>query len=459
MKITIVANKATDKQILEGVTQLTPEMTCAVAARYSRNAGGIDKILDLVKGMDQDKAVDSIFNMVDYGHASIADMADISIFMDGISIYLAYYLFSLSPTGAGQETSTRYVEFNKHGCISAELAGVLPEHEKDWNEFLDTSFSLYKKMTEVWTKIATDHPEVMNLPENVSEKQIERFKRNFVFDRSRYFIPQAAKTNMMLKLSAKEWVRLVRILSSHYLPECKQLASLISPQLELVIPRLMKHSTFSEEWNKYLLDEADIAIDQIINEDPQDIEDITSCTILSKEPLSINCFDFSYHSTRYSPVSSYIQSTFVEYTIPHLSMAELRDLNRHRTGYKLCYMFPTGFYSAEDELNRICKEYNTWNDTLEDEHGILMDTVVLKTHTDVSKEHKLMNSMYWGLLGTTYHYKHGTTLDKLIYEIELRTGLGAHYKYREHMLDVYKSLIEQAPVLEGLILIGKGEPE
>jgi len=67
---------------------------------------------------------------------------------------------------------------------------------------------------------------------------------------------------------------------------------------------------------------------------------------------------------------------------------------------------------------------------------------------------------YYGyLLGTEVAFEHSTHLDKVIYEIELRTGLGAHYRYAEHLEMVAHELIRQRPELEPFIEIGTAEPE
>ena len=67
--------------------------------------------------------------------------------------------------------------------------------------------------------------------------------------------------------------------------------------------------------------------------------------------------------------------------------------------------------------------------------------------------------MYTYLLGTQVSFEHTTQLDKLIYEIELRTGLGAHFRYAEHLEAVAKLLISQRPEYESNISIGSAEPE
>lgn len=69
---------------------LSPELLAAVGARYSRNNEGLEAILEKIDLDNPDKSIDKIFSFISYGHASIADMAPVAIFMDGISILLAF---------------------------------------------------------------------------------------------------------------------------------------------------------------------------------------------------------------------------------------------------------------------------------------------------------------------------------------------------------------------------------
>lgn len=85
-----------------GRPALTPELLAATGTRYSRSKEGLDKILSRIDPNNPDQSLDSIFHMIDYSDQSIADMAQVSIFIDNISIWLAYYLWTLSPTAGGQ---------------------------------------------------------------------------------------------------------------------------------------------------------------------------------------------------------------------------------------------------------------------------------------------------------------------------------------------------------------------
>ena len=111
MKVTQVAIRPTEASNTAGRPALTPELLAASGARYSRNNEGLEAILSKIDPDNLDKSVDSIFRMIDYGHQSIADMAPVAIFIDGVSILLAYLVWSWCPTAGGQESSTRYIRF------------------------------------------------------------------------------------------------------------------------------------------------------------------------------------------------------------------------------------------------------------------------------------------------------------------------------------------------------------
>ena len=89
MKTTLVSLCPTDAARAAGRSALTPELLAATGARYSRCNEGLESILARIDPERLDASVDSIFRMIDYGHQSIADMAPVAIFIDGISMMLA----------------------------------------------------------------------------------------------------------------------------------------------------------------------------------------------------------------------------------------------------------------------------------------------------------------------------------------------------------------------------------
>src|SRR5271165_3090733 len=104
MKVTQVAICPSEASKKAGRPALTPELLAASGARYSRNNEGLESILSKIDPNNLEKSVDSIFRMVDYGHQSIADMVPVAMFMDDVSILLAYLVWALCPTAGGQES-------------------------------------------------------------------------------------------------------------------------------------------------------------------------------------------------------------------------------------------------------------------------------------------------------------------------------------------------------------------
>ena len=104
-------------------------------------------------------------------------------------------------------------------------------------------FHAYQESLRIWEDIAEANPSLMGIPRalledqsELSQKKVARMKRNFGFDRARYFLPVAAATNVMLIMSARGWVNLCQYLLSQDLPEPQRLGELIRKELEMVAP-------------------------------------------------------------------------------------------------------------------------------------------------------------------------------------------------------------------------------
>jgi hypothetical protein len=160
--------------------------------------------------------------------------------------------------------------------------------------------------------------------------------------------------------------------------------------------------------------------------------------------------DLACHDNRYAPIGPSLQRTSVRFAWPAMAFAEIRDLNRHRTGSKYCPLVPQGFYFALDQ----CPESR---------RAELEKLAAIGERATALAVKHLKNSdpahVYWTLLGTEFPFEHVTTADKFIYEAELRTGIGAHYRYAKHLRDVLALFYKKFPSTKGLILEGSAEPE
>lgn len=444
----IPTQKATDNKCLG----LTPELLAATGARYSRSNEGLDAIVSRIDWSNTDKSVDSIFKMVDYGHASIADMATVAMFIDGISLYAAYYLWAQCPTASGQESSTRYIKMSRQGVMTPQELGI--KDTKSYFRYVEKSFNSYEKALDLWSAYAVAHPEKMNIPKSILSdtsdsgvKKRERMIRNYAFDRARVFLPVCAKTNVMLVMSARSWVELISTLLSHPLKEFVSMGENMKEQLEFVTPRLIRHA-------RYKKDSADVIL-HTIRRTKRHKEQKTKADgafLVTQEMQKMNLkHALQMRENRYSLCGDEVRGIGVRFGWEKVAFAEMRDLNRHRTGQKVATLKPNGFYSSVDQTD-----------------DPLMQKKLALLSKFAAQQQKLMEKLlakddaryfYFSLLGHTYRFEHTTTLDKFIYEAELRTGVGAHYRYAYHLRNCLHVLYRKHPELRGVVFEGSAEPE
>ncbi len=453
----------------------TPELLAASGARYSRNNSGIEEIYSNIDFDNLDKSVDGIFKMIDYGHQSIADMAPVAMFMDDISIYLAYHLWSVCAVVGGQESSTRYIKISIDGVIEPSELGIPESKQDDWRKNVLDGFENYQKAVDFWDNLGKKNPKIMGIPEKIladtsekGQKVIDRMRRNYVFDRARYFLPMGAATNVMMVMPAREWVKLINDLLSRPLPEFQTLGNMLRDELSLVTPRLIKHAVatsasegvFQDEF-EWLRANIENILGRVTNEkepcstEPRAyLETFLPSSIVS--PFFIAPFkDFpialQHRVNRYSKIGSALRRIAVRFGWEAVAMAEIRDLNRHRTGEKFCPLIPLGFYAA---LDQVPDGVDSSELVALAEWGLAQS--VMARESLMAGQHSYM---YETFLGTQFPFEHITTANHFIYEAELRTGLGAHYRYAKHLKDVLAIWYNQFPETKSYIFEGQAEPE
>lgn len=462
MKVTYIPSKAPKN--MESTNSLCPEVLAACLARYSRSNQGIDTIIEKFG----DKDPEAIFRFVDYGHASIAGLTGaLAIAIDGISMILALKLFEFSQMADGQESSTRYIamENSPSSYLSAKEAGIQDEHTKLYNKCIALSFYLYKKSVDGLEEKVQNNPDLAKIPKDAPEKVAQRILKNYALDRARYFLPASCKTNMALVMSARMWADLLKMLDSIPWSEAKALVPLLRNELTKAAPNLVRHSfadsaslaqsgllsTMWEEATKSKIletlqnDLSSPSIDQPLVQVwvPQS----PKWEVIDKKTELKNCFEGKIN--RYSCVGPWVKRISVCCQWPAMALAEIRDLNRHRTGFRMTHFIPQGFYLPEETLD-VLKETGQ-------EDSLIKFFENYKNL--ISKLSSNTNYPYAFFLGTQLPFEHTQQGDKFIYEVELRTGMGAHFKYAQHLSDAAHQFIDEIPEIEPYINIGTAEPE
>ena len=264
---------------------------------------------------------------------------------------------------------------------------------------------------------------------------------------------------MMLVMSARGWVGLIQQLLASGLAEAERVASVMRDELALVTPRLIRHARLVDgiaagiRANHIEVSKRSAVIPNDLASGFGDARDTAFVDINVPTGVSDASMTaaFAFHDNRYGFVGDALRRTSVRFGWEAVTMAELRDLNRHRTGNKYCPMLPLGFYCALDEVPAgvDASPLEAWAQrgrqmTLDARQGVAAGNPA---------------DIYKSLLGSQYYFEHTTTADKFIYEGELRTGTGAHYKYAKHLHDCLVLWYLRFPETRGLVLEGTAEPE
>jgi len=434
----------------DGEYKVSPELLASVLARYSRSNDGIDAIMEKVDLANPGKSIDRILKFVDYGHASIGGLTGgIAVCVDDVSMWMGYKLFEIAQMADGQESSTRYITMDPENIPLPGEIGMPTDLAEEWRDLIGESFQRYQSEYHRLDTLAEANPKVIGAPDGTPDKVLKRMRKNYALDRARYFIPMATRTNVALVMSARMWAQTVKHLASMPHREAQEVANLIRAAVEKFAPRLMKHSVAETSFQAQCAQELSVSLNlgqsrlsagQLADEVWVDTE--RSVPPFLDESQSI-AEGLKHRANRYGYCGPSIRRMRVSFAWNNMALAELRDLNRHRTGHRYTPCIQAGIYLAP-EVDR--SEHQDFFDRQTAFLGKLIE------RGDPAYVYAL-------LLGSQTPFEHSTHADKFIYEAELRTGLGAHYRYADHLSAVLAEFYKQIPEAKEWVVEGTAEPE
>lgn len=430
--------------------KVTPELLASVLARYSRSNEGIHAILEKVDLAHPDASIDRILRFVDYGHASIGGLTGgLAVALDGVSMWLAYKIFEIATMADGQESSTRYITMDAANLPAAEELGLPADLADRWRDVMARAFASYRSEYARLDALATAEPERVRVPAGAKPGVVARLRKNFALDRARYFIPFATRTNLALVQSSRMWAQTVKHLDSLPHPEARAAAGLIRDELLKQSPRLMRHSFAESSYRRQA--EQEVAASLALGRErlataalPDEVwvrvDAAAPPWLPETQPVPEA---LRYRENRYGYQGTATRRARVAFAWNNLALAELRDLNRHRTGHRWTPLIQAGFY-LPPEIDRSA-------------HRALLEEQAALTRELIDRgSPAYVHSL---LLGAQTPFEHGTHADKFIYEAELRTGMGAHYRYAEHLSAALRAFLEQVPEARDWVTEGTAEPE
>ncbi len=430
--------------------KVTPELLASVLARYSRSNQGIHTILSKVDLANPDASIDRILNFVDYGHASIGGLTGgLAVALDDVSMWLAYKIFEIATMADGQESSTRYITMDAANVPSADELGIPADLAPRWRDILARSFAAYHAEYARLDALAQSEPQRVRLPADAKPAVITRLRKNYALDRARYFIPLATRTNVGLVQTSRMWATTVKHLDSLPHPEARAAAKLIRDELLKQSPRLMRHSfaekSYQEQARQELafslaLGRERLSAAPLADEVWVHVDRATPPFLREPQPIAES---LRHRANRYGQQGAATRRMRVAFAWNNMAIAELRDLNRHRTGHRCTPLIQAGFY-LPPEISHAAHA------------SLLADQLELTRELMVRGSSAYVYSL---LLGAQTPFEHSTHADKFIYEAELRTGMGAHFRYAEHLSAALKGFLAHVPEAREWVVEGTAEPE
>jgi hypothetical protein len=430
--------------------KLTPELLASVLARYSRSNDGLEAILSKVDLANPGASIDRILKFVDYGHASIGGLTGgIAVAIDDVSMWLAWKLFELSPMCDGQESSTRYLTLDVAALPAPETLGIPATLAAEWTEVMRAAFDTYRSEYARLDAAAVANPAVVRAPAGAKPVVVDRMRKNYALDRARYFIPFAARTNVALVQSARMWAQTVKALASLPHAEAQAAAGRIRDELMKFAPRLMRHSFAEASFQSQAAHELEVSLawglERLSHAPLADEVWLTTDTEAPAfMPSTQSLADaLGGRANRYGLTGLSARRTRVNVAWNNMAVAEVRDLNRHRTGHRWTPMVQGGFYLPPEV------PAGPHAALLERQSGLLRRLLELRSPAYV----------YGLLLGSQTPFEHVMLADKFVYEAELRTGMGAHFRYAQHLSAALDAFFSLHPECRSVVAQGTAEPE
>jgi thymidylate synthase ThyX len=430
--------------------KVTPELLASVLARYSRSNEGLATILSKVDIANPDASIDRILKFVDYGHASIGGLTGgLAVALDDVSMWLAYKIFEIATMADGQESSTRYITMDAANLPAPASLGIPDDLAPRWSALMGKAFAAYHAEYARLDALATAEPQRVRLPADAKPAVATRLRKNYALDRARYFIPLATRTNLGLVQTSRMWAVTVKHLDSLPHPEARAAAKLIRDELLKQSPRLMRHSfaeaSFQRQAEQELATSLSLGLSRLSTAPLADdvwvhVDRATPPWLPETQSMADA---LRYRANRYGYQGTATRRMRVTFAWNNMALAELRDLNRHRTGHRTTPLIQAGFYLPPEIRHA--------------DHAALLDEQAALTRELMQRGSAAY--VYSLLLGAQTPFEHSTHADKFIYEAELRTGMGAHFRYAEHLSAALKAFCQQVPEAKAWVVEGTAEPE
>lgn len=474
------------------IKNLPEEVVAVLFAYYSRSVNSFrENLLNVMKDGDIDLShIKDIYDnsetmssakekaakfhekwVLNYGHASIAEHANIKFAFHNISNVFTKIIED-NRLGSFTEKSSRYVVFDKDAFYKPK-AIINSEFKDEYLKVMSTLFETYDKLLEPMKDFIKKR---MPKSEDVSERAYDSSVKAKACDSIRYLLPAATSTSMGMAINARCAAHAIKKLLSSPLDESREVGKMMLEEGRKICPTLLKYADYNEytaetdkaifELAKNKLGKDTTSVEQpvkIVHYDP-DCEDklITSilykhgkqdyCTILNKV-RSMNKLDkenvihefFKKMGRHDYPLRELEHINFTMEMI--MDLGAFRDVQRHR------------LVTQTNQLNTCDHGYETPEDIIEagfkEEYDNAMKEA--KKLYDKIKEIYPYEAQYVVPYAFRKQMLFTWNLRELEHFIRLRSGEHGHISYRRIAQKCHEEIEKLFPILAKYLRVDKNE--
>lgn len=387
--------------------EFSPEDVAMMQALYSRSGESVDLHVEKVRKAGSGKFMSSYY--VSYGHASIGDCGTTTIFIEGVSMFVAKAIQDWN-LYSGQETSSRYIDMAKQGLVDPAGTAASKKVQEGWMAFYVNN---QEKMR---AHLKAKYPRKDGEEEKVYEKAINAR----IFDTFRAFLPAGAKTQLSWHTNLRQAHDHLALLRYHPLAEVREVAATIHVALKEKYPSSFNHKEYpaQEEYRKFCTEQY-----SFYNEKKYAGDFAAKTNIKWKEVLA----KFG-KAIKKRPTKTNLPTFLAEFgnvTFDFLlDFGSFRDIQRHRNGVCRMPLLTTKYGFNEWYLSELSPELRKEAEALIKKQK---DSISKLAKSGVSKE----DLQYYVAMGFNVGCRVSYGLPAAIYTMELRSGSLVHPSLRK----------------------------
>ena len=382
--------------------EFNPQDTAMMQALYSRSGESVERHVEKVKASGSGKFMEQFY--VGYGHASIADCGSTTIFIEGVSMFVAKAVQNW-PLYSGQETSSRYIDMSKQLVVD-------PVDTKESREILNKWMKFYtENQLDVQKHIMLKYPKKPEEDEKIYQKAVKAR----AFDTLRGFLPAGVTTQFSWHTNLRQAHDNLALLKYHPLAEVREIALGIEAELKKKYPQSFCHVETPEQkkYAEFLMKKYNYYLNK-------DAKPFSFKTNIHKKEFDIykDIFKNRAEKTGLPHFLTELGNLSFEFL---LDFGSFRDVQRHRNGVCRMPLLTTKFGFNEWYLNELPANVKKVAIKLIKEQTSAINK--LKTTPEIKQ--------YYCAMGFDVSCKVSYGLPASVYVAELRSGRLVHPTLRK----------------------------